>query len=424
MITVLLLVLSTCILHANSASLSESDACVSSIDINSRTVTYSDLRNNALSQDTDHFYDDISTETVIVLFTIIMPSRKNGKESRLYQVSKTNLCYHFSPHLVDLMSFKALNLVERTRQMSLDVSTFTTCTNQSWEKLLQEAFRLEKEGSVRLLHANNQTSYYSHFITSGLLLFMSLGLICIFAVDVFDLVVPTLVAFARSFWSKQEDQSLPSAVIRVLATMNSLNVGFYTLYFAYILFHLCLYYTNLDGISEQFENDHKVSPFTTNAVFLVFTEFMSFLFGLYSRRVCERFSISTACSTALATAVLYHFAFFLVVLIEDFLTAFTSLLTLTTVLVCAYTLVPAVVQYRVVKFGNFYMLIYLSAVVPFLYGVTILGAKDLFNAGYVYIATKFWFAVVLFLTTVTWTFCFIWLALAFNAKKQRKRKQK
>ena len=55
-------------------------------------------------------------------------------------------------------------------------------------------------------------------------------------------------------------------------------------------------------------------------------------------------------------------------------------------------------------------------VVPFLYALTIIGAKDLFNAGYVYITTKFWLTVVLFMTALTWTFCLFMLASAFKQK--------
>ena len=315
------LALLACVLQCTRA-----DVCVESIDINSGSILYLDGNEDSFTQDVAHFMDEISTETMVVLFTITVPSSENGNESRKYELSKTHLCYYASPELVDLMTFNALKLVDRTLQISLDVRTFTTCGNKSWEKIFHDAFALnEEDGFVRLLQESNQT-YRDEAISSGLLVYMSLSVTALFAT--FVVILPIVRA--------------------------------------------------------------------TQA--------------------------NTACTITLTTTVLYPFSFLLLALVEDFSTAFSSLLIQATVLICINTFEYYRIARSTKQFCKLWCMLSLIAVVPFLYTLTIIGSKDLFNAGYVYITTKFWLAVVLFATIITWIFCFFMLVAAFKPKHTTRRR--
>ena len=403
------MVFSACFLDAHKVASSESELCIQSINVNSWKIVYSDINNTV--QDI-HPVDEISAETAMVLLTITAPSTDNGNESRLYQVSKIYLCYYVPPELLDLMAFHALKLVKRTQQTSLDVRTFTICGNESWENLLYDAFALDKnDGFVRRLQINNQT-YYSSILNSGMLLFMSLGLISF--VVVFHVVLPFLDTITASLKYHR-----PAGSSR--RVINSLNIGFCALYFGYTMFGTTSYYYHFDGALDQY-----ITSFTGNAVFLLSAVFSSFLGSLLCSRHRHRdrpfTRISHASSVALTTAVLYHSVFLLLVLVEDFSTSSSSTAILITIIMCTYTLFPAALRHYETASSTRQILrlcfsLALSGAVPFLYTTTIIGAFYPFNAGNVYIATKSWLAAVLFLTALAWFSCLFIFVSAFKQRR-------
>lgn len=420
------LALLSCILYASS----EKKICVDSIDINSQTIVYSNATNqDTFTQNIAPFLDEISIETMIILLNFTVSSNVNGNESRIYQVSKTSLCYLVSPELIDLMTFDALAVVERTQLISINIHSFAICANQSWEKLLLKAFNVdEAHGFARLVQQNeasNQT-YYSAIVSSGLLMFMPLGLTSLFALFVVLLPIVGTTASRKcaSLTNRHHFQHCLGALSQVFASIRILNVGVYAIYLVYMFLNAVCYFLNLGRTSEVLASQYSVPPFASNLIFLLLTVCVSFLSGLCFRGNDQKqcscvFQTSIACNFALASAGLYHFLFLLLVLVEDFNTAFSSILIKVTFILSLYTLFPTALQhYRVAKarkqFCSLWFVLSLLTVVPFLYSVTLIGAKDLFNAGHLYIATKFWFAVVLFMTLLVWTVCFFMLASAFK----------
>ena len=421
MTTLLLQVLaiSACLLHAHTALSSETDVCVESIDMYSGTIVYSNENHSQFIE----YFDNVCFEDVMVIISVTAPSGVDVNETRTYQVSKTYLSLQVSLHLIDLMSFSALNLVERTQETSVYVPTFVTCANESWQKLLYDGFVAGKgDGFARLLQACNVT-LYDTILTSGMLYLALLGTTSVLAMYVVLFLI--LDVNTASVTCDKQSSRHPGALSGVFATTHSLNLGIYTVYLAYILFCTVSYYVNLADESALLAYYHKqyiVTPYASNAVTLSTTVCLSYLVGLRVQIPRQRFScilkVGTACSVSLSTAAFYHLPFLLLVLFDDSITAFCSLLFLATVLVCAYTLIAAAVQlYRVVKStSRFFALCTLLVLIPLSYFVTIKAGKPLFNAGYVYLATEFWLVVVLFVTTLTWILCFYMLASAFKRK--------
>ena len=102
-----MLALSACSLQAQAVLSSERDFCVHSINMNFGTIVYFD--ESHLKQDIQYF-DGINTEAVMVILALTLPSTDDVEGTRVYQVSKTRLCYYVSPQLLDLMSFYSLKL--------------------------------------------------------------------------------------------------------------------------------------------------------------------------------------------------------------------------------------------------------------------------------------------------------------------------
>ena len=390
----LLLLLSSCILLAHVDLSSASDVCLESIDMKSGIIVYSDANNDA--QDIANLVD---IETLIVLLKITVPSSENGtNESRWYQVSDTGLCYYLSPELLDLMTFNALKLTERIQKISLDVRTFSTCANKPWEKVLHDAFSLNEYGFARLLQTKKQT-IYKVIVGSGVLVFMSLAFTSFIIVYVF--VVPVQGAITAS---QNLNQMLP--------IVNALSPVVYWCYLSYTTYHTTFFYLNLASTSEPFIEDYILS-FTVNAIVLPFyTVSWAILSALiyFQGTLWDR--ISTGCSTALMAAAVYHVTFLLLALVEDFATALSSILIQTTALVFLYTLIPTALRFYWI---NSTRKVCSLPLIPVVYLLLYFSGKDVLYTGQ-YVATGFWLAVVLFMTSLTWTFCFFELVSAFKQR--------
>ena len=412
------LVVSACILHSHAVAPSEGDLCVESINVNSWTIVYSDP-NQDIIQDA-YSLDEITTETVVALLAFTAPSRENGTESRVYQVSKTHLCHFVSPQFLDLMTFYSLRLAERTKQVSLDIRTFTTCANKSWENLLYDSFALdERDGFVRLLKEPEKPYYYA-ILDSGVMFFIALSALCLFVM--FVIILPASF-YALANYAERQTRGRPGILIQVLTTINWLNVVVLPLYLAYTTFCMVSYYAHFDGTIAPLEIPYKnytIAPFSINALYLCMSVCISFIAGFfYGVTVDYLTPISAACTIALASTLFYHLTFLLLALVDDFATALSAILVRTTALFFFYTLLPAAWQYRrsaksAVHFCHFWLLL---LVVPFLYATLIL-SKGHFDARHVYTASASWSVFVLCMSITTWVLCSCMLTKVFRAKRR------
>ena len=103
-------------------------------------------------------------------------------------------------------------------------------------------------------------------------------------------------------------------------------------------------------------------------------------------------------------------------IVEDFVTAVSSLLIRAPALVCVYTLIPAAFRYYKVTKSTKRYLGSMLPVIPAACFSLFIGGEVVLNPGHVYVATQFWLAGVLFMTTLTWTIWFFVLASAFKCR--------
>ena len=392
-------------------------ACVESISIDPGTIDYLVVNDAKCSQIIEHFDNQVLKETVVTLINITEPYGEKENDSRVYihQVGRIFWASSVSPELMDLMTFNVLHLVKRTQQISLDVRTFNTCGNSSWETLLLDAFAPDNgHGFVTSFQSNYQT-FYSLVLSSGLPVFALLGMSSM--VLVFSVIVNIT---SPNDPPADNSHRRPGSLSLILATTTSMDVVFFALYVAYIVFGAISYYTNLDGLSSLFLNRHVLSPFSSNALSLVslavFSPIASMLLMIKESRGTSPWTrICTACTTTMTTVLVYHSPFILAMLIEDFLSAFTFLLIRTTVFSSAYMVAPLVALYAKptnrIRCSLYVIVIWTVAMS--IYTFIIIQAKEWFNGDRVYTASQSWMAIVLFWTVLPWSFFFALLAPAF-----------
>lgn len=384
-------VLSVCIAQAHSTASSEDALCVDSIH-SSGTIVYSNA-NYSFSLNSDSSVHEIPNDTVVVLFTITVPpgDKENETKTFLYQGSKGNFMYYVTPELADMMTFYTLQLALRTQHISLDVCTFNTCEGKSMEMLLSEGFSMKNEGSLRSLPT------YQHNLI-WMAAFMVLGIMS--ATVAFGVLVPILDYIT--------DRAIPfQHWIRwsqVLTTVNRLSLGWFQLYFSYILSCMILHYIEVRHfLSWRLEKGYIISPFTCNAFFLFMTLWLSFRVGRYLRK--------NSYSMVLLTAAIYHSPFLLFALVDDFSRVASSIVIQATSWICLYTLFPLDLQhYRVAlrrkRYVYLCLAVFINIMIPGRYILTTIGTS---YARFLASPSEILLFVVLVSFSIMCTFCFLLL---------------